>query len=156
MKLQKSHIIIGLAVAIAIYLIINGIYNYLLSDEQKIKNLFYQMASDIEDRDVLDFGAYFTEDALVRYHDLEIKRSQIGPVLWRQRQAYGDIEITFSELKVELKGEEALVTFTVDSTDTKNRRRASLEGTARLRKVDGEWKVYSAFGRQHNRPRVVW
>lgn len=159
MKLQKSHILIGLAGAVVIYLIVNGIYNYLLSEEQKIKSLFYQMASDIEEGDVLGFGSYFTKGAVVRYQDLEITCRQVGPLLWRRRQAYGDLSITFKQLAVELKGDEAIVTFiaeVVDAGSGTGRRRGGFEGTARLRKVDGEWKLYEATGREHSRPRVVW
>jgi hypothetical protein len=77
-KLQKKHFLIVLAGAIVIYLIINGIYNYFLSEEQKIKNLFYEMASDIEEKSVLGFGSYFTKDATIRYHEFEMTPREIG------------------------------------------------------------------------------
>ena len=156
MRLQRKHILIGLAAAIAVYLAVNGIYNYFLSEEQKIKNLFHQMASDIEEKNALGFGKYFTKDASIRYSGFDMTSGEIGPFLWRLLQSYKEIKITFSELSVELKGEQAVVTFVGDAVDTVARTRSSFEGTARLRKVEGEWKVYDVAGRQHRRPRMIF
>lgn len=156
MRLGRNHILIGLAVVIGIYLAISGIYNYLLSEEQKIKNIFYEMAGDIEEKSVLDFGDYFTKDARIHYLDQPIKAEHIGPFLWRLVQNYKEIDVTFSELSVELDGDRAVVTFAGDAIDSKRRTGGSFEGTAKLRKVEGEWKVYDATGRQHRRPKTVF
>ena len=154
MKLQKQHILIILAGAIGIYFLINALYNFFLSEEQKVKNVFYSMASDIESKSVLGFGAYFTEDAIIRYLALEMNPKQIGPFLFARLRDYDDIEISFSELSVELKGNEAVVTFGGTARAKKRRTVGSLEGTVRLRKENGEWKVYDATGRQQRKPMV--
>jgi hypothetical protein len=156
MKLQKKHILTGLAAAIGIYFLISAVYNYLLSEEQKVKNLFYSMASDIESRSVLGFGAYFTGDAKVRYYALEMDAKQIGPFLSARLRDYEKVSISFSELSVEFKDNEAVVTFGGDARDVKRGSVGSFEGTARLRREDGNWKVYDATGRQQRKSKLVF
>lgn len=154
MKLQRKHILLGLAGAIGVYFLATAIYNYFLSEEQKVKNVFYSMASDIENKSVLGFGAYFTEDAKIRYLALEMNPKQIGPFLFARLREYDDVEVSFSELSVELKESEAVVTFGGTAKARKRRTVGSFEGTARLRKVDGDWKVFDATGRQQRKPMV--
>ncbi len=156
MRLGRNHILIGLAAALGIYLAVCGIYNYFLSEEQKVKNLFYEMASDIEGKSVLGFSEYFTKDAKIHYRDQPVKAEDIGRVLWALVRSYKEIEVTFSELSIELEGAQAVVTFAGDVTDPKQRTGGSFEGTARLRKVEGEWKIFDATGRQHRRPKMVF
>ena len=154
MKLQKQHILIILAGAIGIYFLVNTLYNYFLSEEQKVKNVFYSMASDIESKSVLGFGAYFTEDARIRYHALEMDPKQIGPFLFARMRDYKEIEISFNELSVEFKDNEAVVTFGGSARAEKRRTVGSFIGTARLRKIDGEWKILDATGKQQRKPMV--
>lgn len=154
MKLQKKHILIGLAGAIGIYFLVNALYNFFLSEEQKVKKVFYSMASDIESKSVLGFGAYFTDDAKIRYHALEMDPKQIGPFLFARLRDYDDIKVSFSELSVELKNNEAVVTFGGSARAAKQRTVGSFEGTARLRKIDGDWRVFDATGRQQRKPMV--
>ncbi len=156
MRWQKRYSLIVLAAAIGIYFLVNALYNYFLSEEQKVKNVFYSMASDIEDRSVLGFGAYFTQDAKIRYYALEMDPKQIGPFLFAQLREYDEVKISFSELSVELKNNEAVVTFGGDAKDTRRSRVGSFEGTAKLRKEDGDWKVYDATGRQQRKPKLVF
>lgn len=156
MKLQKKHILILLAGAIGLYILVTALYNYFLSEEQKVKNLFYSMASDIESKSVLGFGAYFTGDAKIRYYALEMDAKQIGPFLFARLRDYEKVSISFSELSVELKESEAVVTFGGDARDTKRGSVGSFEGTARLRREDGDWKVYDATGRQQRKPKLVF
>jgi hypothetical protein len=156
MRLRKEHILVIFAAAIVIYLVANGIYNYMLSEEQKVKNLFYDMASDIESRDVLGFGDYFTRDAVIRYHEFELSRREIGVFMFKQVQMQKSLKITFSELSVELREDEAVVTFVGDAIDVSARTRGSFQGTVKLRKEDGEWKIYDATGREHKRPKLIY
>jgi hypothetical protein len=154
-KLRKEHILIALGAAIVIYLVVNGIYNFFLSEEQKIKGLFYDMKSDIESCQVLGFGQYFTEDASVQYGDFELDVQGLVATLFRICQTHGEMSISYSELLVELKGDgEAIVTFGGEAQETGRRRVGRFEGTARLRKADGDWKVYSATGRERKNPRM--
>jgi len=150
--LGKKHILIGLAAAIGIYLAASAIYNSFLSEEQKIKNVFHQMASDVENKEVLGFGGYFTREASIRYRDFGMSPREIGPFLWRLLQSYEGLEVTFSELSVEINGEQAAVIFAGKAVDTKQRTKGEFEGSAKLRKVEGEWKIHDAAGREHRRP----
>jgi hypothetical protein len=153
-RLQKKHILTVLGTAIGIYFLVNALYNYFLSEEQKVKNVFYSMASDIEAKSVLGFGAYFTEDAKIRYYAYELNPKQIGPFLFARLRDYEDMSVSFSELSVELKNDEAVVTFGVSARSGKSGRMGSVEGTARLRKENGNWKIYDATGRQRRKPMV--
>ncbi len=155
MRFQKHHVVIGLVAAVVLYLIVNGIYNFLLSEEQKVKNLFYQMASDVEDKDFLGFGDYFTSDAVVYYGDHGIQKANIVPFMIGIMRSYEKLKISFTEISVELKGGQAVVTFAGDAVEAKLKTRGSFEGTAKLRKVDGEWKVYNATGRRQRRPQGI-
>lgn len=156
MRLGKTHILIGLVAAIAIYLVVNGIYNYLLSEEQKIKNVLESMKSDIEDGDVLGFSDYFTRDADIRYLEFDVSPNQVGLFIARLTKNYKKLEIKFTELSVEIKGEQAVVTFAGEAAEAGRRTGGLFEGTAKLRKVEGEWKIFDATGRERRRPRMVF
>ena len=153
MKFRKQHIVIVLIAAFALYLVIGGVYNFLISEEQKIKNLFYEMAEDIEERDVLGFADYFTETGGVTYRDNRIDRNLIVPFLIKVLRPLGDLKISLGELTVEVKGEHATVTFSGYVDDLQTRSRGFFEGSSQLRKVEGEWKLQSATAGQQRRPR---
>jgi hypothetical protein len=114
------------------------------------------MASDIEEKSVLGFGSYFTKDATIRYHEFEMTPREIGPFLFQQTRMQQALKIIFHELSVELQGDKAVVTFVGDAIDVGQRSRGSFEGTVKLRKVDGKWKIYDATGREHKRPKLIY
>jgi len=155
MRLQKHHIIIGFISVIVLYFVANGIYNYFLSEEQKIKRLFSQMASDIEEKDVLGFGGYFASDAQVHYRGIDIPANQIGFFLRGQLERRNNLKVSYKELAIELKENgKAIVTFIAEATNMVERTRGAIEGTVKLIKKDNEWKVQDVVGREHRTPRM--
>jgi hypothetical protein len=154
-RLRKEYILIALGAAIVIYLVAGAVYNFFLSEEQKIKNLFHEMKSDVESGQVLGFGEHFTKDASIQYGDFEMDVRGLVATLFRICQSYGEMSISFSELLVELKGDsEAVVTFGGEALEKGRNRVGRFEGTARLRRESGDWRVYNATGRERNNPRL--
>jgi hypothetical protein len=151
MKITRASVIVAIIAAVGIYCLIATIRNLFLSEEEKIKRIFYAIADAAHEKSVTGVTKYLSADFKLEceFHNYDESLQGLSPsrlllALYRQ---FDEPTVKIESIRVEVKGETAFASLTGCFTHKDDPGRLYYDCVADLEKKDNEWLITAAKAR---------
>jgi len=156
MKITRASVIVAIIAAVGIYCLIITIRNLFLSEEEKIKRIFYAIADAAHEKSVPGVTKYLSADFKLECefynYDENLKGLSPSRLLLALYRQFDEPTIKIESISVEVKGETASASLSGYFTHKDDPGRLYYDCAANLKKKDDEWLITSAKAKRSTTP----
>jgi hypothetical protein len=147
MRITKTTVIIAIIAVVGVYCLSVTIRNLFLSEEEKVKRVFYAIANAAEKKSVTGVTKYLSADFKIEYdfygHE-NISYPFVSRFLIALYRQFDEPKVKIESIFVEVKEDAASASLAGYFSHKADPSRLYYECSATLKKKDGEWLVTSA------------
>jgi hypothetical protein len=154
MRITRTTIIIAIIAAIGVYCLVVTIRNLLLSEEEKIKRVFYAIADAAHEKSVTGVTKYLSTDFKLEYDFYGYESADYASASLLLLAFYNQVDeptVKIESISVEVKENTAFASLSGYFTHKDDPNRLYYDCAANLKKKDNEWLITSAKARSRER-----
>jgi hypothetical protein len=154
MKITKTTVIVAIIAAVGIYCLFITIRNLFLSEEEKVKRVFYAIADAAEEKSLTGVTKYLSPEFKIEsdFYGLEsVSYPFVSRFLIALYRQFDEPKVKIESIVVEVEEGAASASLTGYFSHKDDPRRLYYECAATLKKKDEEWLITSAKARRQAR-----